>query len=182
MMNIIKTGIVCIMAATLFSCGSESEKAASDDRTRFISRIDSLERSMVDSATMQLNAELAAQGVNAYQDFINAYPTDSLTPHYLFRLSDLLAHGTGDFARSIECLKMIVKNYPDFKRYPDCIFLQGYYYQEFFRDSVSAKEYYKEFLSKFPEHPFADDAQAMLSMFGKTDAQILEMFEGKSKK
>ena len=177
MRNII---ICCLFSAfyCLTSCSSGNKDEAATEKQNTIAHVDSLQKAMFDRKSMELDKNLAFKGIAAYKDFIQKYPDDSLSAEYLFRLSDL-SRAVGDNGKAIEYLGQICKTYPNYKKIPECIFLQGYYYQQFFNDTNSAKQYYKQLLSKYPSHPFADDAQALMSMFGKTDEQMIQEFEKK---
>ena len=131
---------------------------------------------MFNKNSMELDKSLAFKGIAAYQDFVKKYPDDTLSAEYLFRMSDL-QRSVGDNGKAIESLTQICKNYNSYKKIPECLFLQGYYYQEFFADTVTAKGFYKELISKYPTHAFADDAKALMSMFGKSEEDIIKSFE-----
>ena len=164
---------------SLASCTSGKKDAASDEKQTMIAAIDSLQKKMFDHKSMELDKSLALQGIAAYTNFVNKYSDDSLSAEYLFRVSDL-ARAVGDNNKAINSLDQICKKYPTYKKIPECIFLQGYYFQEFFNDTVRAKEYYNQLLAKYPNHAFADDAKALMSMFGKSDEEMIKEFEKKA--
>lgn len=166
--------VFCMMV--FFSCSNDKKP---DEKQALISQIDSLQKNMFNPKSMELEKNLAFKGITAYQDFVKKFPEDSVhSAEYLFRLSDLL-RAVGDNRKAIEVLGQITKNYPSFKKTPECIFLQGYYYQEFFGDTVRAKEFYLQLISKYPTHAFAYDAKALMKMFGKSEQEIIKGFEKK---
>jgi hypothetical protein len=162
----------------LFSCSNTPKENSLDERQTMIAQIDSVGKKMFDKKTMQFDKELAFKGISLYKDFAAKFPNDSLSAEYLFRMADL-QRGVGDNRGAILTFADICKKYPDYKRIPDCIFLQGYYYQEFFNDTTSAKYYYNELISKYPSNGFVDDAKALMNMFGKSEEQIIKEFEQK---
>jgi tetratricopeptide (TPR) repeat protein len=167
-----------VSMAFLFAC-SNDKKGDSDEKQNMISQIDSLQKKMFNPKNMELDKDLAFKGITAYQKFVKKFPEDSInSAEYLFRMSEL-SRAVGDNRKAIEYLGQITKNYPSFKKTPECIFLQGYYYQEFFGDTTSAKIFYNELISKYPAHPFANDAKALMKMFGKSDQDIIKGFEKK---
>ncbi len=168
--------VVCL---TFYSCSSGPEGTTSPEKHALSAKIDSLEKRMKDPNTLEFDKDLALQGIAAYQDFVKLYPEDSLCAEYLFLMSRLCKE-TGDFGKAMESLKQICKSYPEYPKIPECLFLQGFYYQELFKDTLSAKEYYRQMISEYPDHPFADDAEAMMSLFGKTEEQIMKEFEEKA--
>ena len=165
------------IAYFIFSCGSGNK--ANSEREKMISQIDSIGKKMFDKTNMQMDKNLADKGILAFKDFAAKYPDDSLSAEYLFRMADL-QRAVNDSRSAIMTLADICKKYPDYKKVPDCIFLQGYYYQEFFNDTISAKSFYQNLIAKYPNHAFVDDAKAMMSMFGKSEEEIIMGFEKKN--
>jgi TolA-binding protein len=175
--------VSCLLFTVYFfsSCSSNKSGDAAgntQEKQELIAQIDSLQAKMFDQKSMELNKELAVKGVAAYQDFVKKFPEDTASAEYLFRLSDL-SRALGDNANAIQYLDRICKNYPTFKKIPECLFLQGYYYQEYFKDTVQAKSYYTRLITKYPTHAFVDDAQALMKMFGKSEEDIIKDFEKK---
>lgn len=159
------------------SCSSEKK----DEKQNLIAQIDSLQKKMVNPKSMALDNQLASKALTDYSDFVKKYPDDTAkSPEYLFRAAEL-ANAMGQHQQAISFLAQVCKQYPQYKKIGDCIFLQGYYYQEFLNDTVRAKQFYQELISKYPTHPFADDAQALMKMFGKSEADIIKGFEKKEK-
>ncbi len=167
--------LLVVIAASLFSCSSDTNL---DEKKSLIASIDSLQVKMFNPESMELDRSVASKGLMLYQEYVNKYPDDSLSAEYLFRSSDL-ARGLGDSKNSISYLENICKKYPKYKRIPECLFLQGYYHQEFFKDSVQAKYFYTQLIEKFPAHPFSKDAKVLLQLFGKSDADVIKDFEKK---
>lgn len=169
---------VISLLAIICACSSNQESAVSiaEEKQALITKIDSLHQLMFNQQSMELNKEVAAQAISAGDSFIEKFPEDSMCAEYLFRISDL-SRAMGDHKKAIERLNRICKEYPNFKKIPECLFLQGYYYQDFLGDTIQAKNYYTELISKYPTHAFADDAQALMSMFGKSEQDIIKGFE-----
>lgn len=174
---ICKSVLICYLYF-LPSCSNPKGENAQDERQKIILQIDSIGKKMFDKQTMQFDKNLADKGILAFQDFVKKYPDDSLSAEYLFRSSDL-QRAVGDNRNAIMTLADICKKYPKYKKIPECLFLQGYYYQEFFNDTVSAKQFYQELIAKYPTHAFVDDAKALMNMFGKSEADIIKGFEKK---
>lgn len=131
---------------------------------------------MFGQKNMELDKEIAVKEIGLYQDFVKKFPEDTLSAEYLFRSSDL-SRAMGDNLKAIEYLSQLSEKYPKYKKIPECLFLQGYYYQEFFGDTLQAKSFYTKLISTYPNHPFADDAKALMQMFGKSEADIIQEFE-----
>jgi TolA-binding protein len=173
----------CLLPIAYFfsSCSSNSKTETAgtpEERKALVATIDSLQGKMFNQQTMELDKGLASKGIAAYQDFIKRFPEDTASAEYLFRSSDL-SRALGDNKKAIEYLAKICKDHPDYKKIPECLFLQGYYYQEYFNDTVQAKTYYNQLISKYPNHAFVKDAKALMTMFGKSEQDIIKDFEKK---
>jgi len=171
--------VLVLYVLFLVSCSSDKANSASPEAKKaLIASIDSLQRNMFNRQNMEMDKSLVSKAIVAYQDFVKNFPEDSLSAEYLFRLSDL-SRATGDNKKAIEYLDQICKTYPAFRKIPECLFLQGYYYQEYFNDTVQAKAFYTNLLEKYPTHAFSDDAKALMKMFGKSEQDIIKEFEKK---
>ena len=169
------SGLACFFS----SCSSNKDGSGSpEERKTLLMRIDSLQEKMFDPTSMELDKVLAGKQINACQEFIQKFPEDTACAEYLFRSSDL-ARALGRNADAIKYLDEICKTHPDFRKIPECLFLQGYYYQEYFNDTIQAKTFYMQLISKYPKHAFVDDAQALMKMFGKSEQDIIRDFEKK---
>jgi TolA-binding protein len=114
--------------------------------------------------------------LNSYQNFALKYPKDSLSPEYLYKAA-ALTNSIGRGTQTIELYETIIQNYPDFKKMPDCYFMEAFVYENVQGNIGKAAEKYAVFLEKFPEHPLADDALTALKFLGKTPDEILQEFE-----
>lgn len=159
---------VCVF----FSCSTAADEQA-DERARLILKIDSIGKNMFNPANMEFDPNLATKGINAFNEFIQKFPNDTLVPEYLFRMSDLY-RASGNYSKAIEALSEICNRHKNYQRVPESLFLQGFYYQEYLKDTASARQYYRELILKYPNHDFADDARVLLT---KTEEEILKSIE-----
>ena len=171
--------VYCLLFIVYLLSSCTSNSGTKDERKSLISSIDSIQSKMINQQTRELDKGLASKEITAYQDFVKKFPDDSLSAEYLFRSSDL-SRALGDNRSAIKYLGDVCKSYPAFKKIPECLFLQGYYYQEYFKDTVQAKNFYLQLISKYPNHAFVDDAQALMKMFGKSEQDIINDFEKKN--
>jgi len=113
--------------------------------------------------------------LSSYQNFALKYPKDSLSPEYLYKAA-ALTNSIGRGTQAIELYETIIQNYPDFKKLPDCYFMEAFVYENVLGNIGKAAEKYSEFIEKFPNHPLADDALTALKFLGKTPDEILQEF------
>jgi TolA-binding protein len=59
------------------------------------------------------------------------------------------------------------------------MFLKAFVYEDQLHDLNKAKKYYEEFLEKYPDSDFADDARISLQNLGKSPEELIKEFEEK---
>ena len=171
--------IITILVFFITSCRHENDTPA--EKSKIISKIDSTEKNLFNPESSSVDQKLARYVMNLYLDFAKKYSDDSVRcAEYLFRASEL-SRATGEYFQAINYLDGICKNYPKFKKIPECIFLQGFYYQEFLKDTVYARGFYNQLILKYPTHVLVNDAKMLINMFGKSEETIIKEFEAKEK-
>lgn len=126
------------------------------------------------------NTTLAKQAMMKFAEFAENYPDDSLAANYLFK-SAQLAQSLNLGSQTIIYLDKIITKYPDFKKISTCYFLKGFVYDNILQDIKNAKKSYQEFINKFPNDDFVNDAGALLENLGKSPAELIKSFEDKNK-
>jgi hypothetical protein len=154
----------CLLATVLFcfSCSSSSEKMSAK-----ISGLEQEMKAQSPADTVKVNELL-----DAYEAFVAKYPKDSLAPEYLFREGGLaLSFNKAD--KAIALFRKTEKEYPSYKRAGECLFMQGFIYENAKGDVVKAGAVYKDFLARYPGHSLADDAELSLKYLGKPAEEII---------
>ncbi len=166
-----KVFYICFITLGLvtISCNSQDTKKE---------KITAIEKEISSSKMTNFDEAKAEKLIQLYADFVQEYPKDTLSPHYLFRSADLyVALNRGNMA--INQLDKIIKGYPNFKKTPDCYFLKAFIAENTLHHLSLADKYYKEFLKEFPTHPLAKDAEISQQNLGKTPEQLIAEFEAK---
>lgn len=95
-------------------------------------------------------------------------------------------HDASEFARSIadneqllNILNLLIENYPSSKEGQEALFLKAFYMENNENNIEEARKLYEEFIEKFPENDFADDAEFLLKNLGKSEEEILKEFESR---
>ncbi len=118
----------------------------------------------------------ALELVDMYVGFADKYPDDSMAVEYLFKGAEFCLN-LGEGERSIELYDRVIQEYPDFRKVPECLFLKAYVYENYMGDLESARAYYSEFLGKYPDNEFADDARISIQNLGKSPEELIQQFE-----
>lgn len=118
----------------------------------------------------------AMEIVDLYEAYANNYPEDSMAVEYIFKGAEFCLNlGAGD--RAIALYDRVIKDYPDFRKAPECLFLKGYVYENYLGDLENARVIYTEFIEKYPDNEFADDAEISIQNLGKTPEELIQQFE-----
>lgn len=164
--------VITLVILTVVSC-----KQVYDNRTEMIGKIskhenqiDSIRRIRV--ATTDEMYEL----INDYQQFIETYVQDTLSPMFLYRIAESYIY-IQQGINAIYNLKLIESKYPDFKNMGNVIFMIGFIYENIEKDYESSRQYYQRFLEKYPEHPLSNDTRILIENLGKTPEQMVQEFE-----
>ena len=155
-----------------FSC-TGPQKEVADNLNNSIALT---EERLYNSEDMQINKNDAIELIGLYEEYATEFPDDSLAPVYLFRASDLSMNLQRP-QETIVLFNELLKKYPDYDKTPSVLFLKAFVYEDQLRDLDNAKKYYEEFLEKYPDNDFADDAEMSLKNLGKTPEELIREFE-----
>jgi TolA-binding protein len=131
---------------------------------------------VMDEKGMQTADEL----IQAYISYAESHKDSPEAPDYLYSAADLSLN-LNKSKQSLDLYNRIIYQYPDYKKAPECLFLVGYIYENFFQQYGQAKEIYESFLAKYPTHDFADDAAISIKNMGKSPEELIHEFEEKNK-
>ena len=172
--NIFKKASILIIIIAIGACKPAHEKLADE--------IFKGETVLYSDTNKRLNAEEANKVYLNYLKYVEKFPKDSLSPDFLFKAADL-ANGLRRHDESIKLFSRVIAEYPEFRKAPAALFMQAFVLETEINNKESAKEKYKEFLGKFPNHKLAASAQASLDQLNAnlTDEELIKMFEEKNK-
>lgn len=164
--------IVCLLVVVsiLTACKSERDKD--------IELIEREENELFGESGMIDRARIAPL-LELYVSFANNHPDDTLSPVYLFKAGDM-AMNTNRSVQAIQLYSRIIEQYPEYVKVPEALFLKGYVYENNLGRLDKAREIYEEFLQRFPENDFADDAEVSLRYLGMSPEELIEIFQQKS--
>ena len=143
-------------------------------------RIQQQEKQLQNSEPENLDEDFLQELVDNYLAYARNHPEDSVTPYYRFRSADILMN-TSQPADALEQLDILITRYSGFAKAADVLFLKGYIYENQLGELGRAKEVYKRFLEKYPEHSFADDVAVSIEHLGRSPEELVRMFEEKQK-
>ncbi|MEI7981733.1 MAG: tetratricopeptide repeat protein [Bacteroidota bacterium] len=154
----------------LTSCGPSREKS--------VLKIQDLEKRLFAPEAVSFDKVKADSLLTLYLNFVKDHPKDSLAPQYLFKAAGI-SMNSGDGTKALNLYDQFLKDYPDHPHAAMSLFFKGFVYENILRNLESAKEAYLQFIEKYPNDEFNDDARLALQNLGKTPDQMIREFEAR---
>ena len=176
--------LLMILGMAVWACTpgeGPSGNAGTPSASRLKKDIKALEKKLAAQPAGQLDTVAARQLVAQTEVLFANYPTDEATGALLFRAADV-ARSTGDFEKAIVLWGQVNRQYPNYERAAEAIFLQGFSADQDLRDLGRAKRFYRYFIQKYPEHELVKDANLLLSYIesDKSPEDLIKLFENQN--
>lgn len=171
MKNLMNYAALILSVIFIVSCSSPRDKQ--------LEQIKSIEQKTFSESGM-VEPGFVDELIDAYESFANNYPGDSLAPDYLFKAGDV-AMNTNRSNKAIVLYDRIITDFSTYRKAPEAMFLKGYVYENNLGRLDKAKAIYEEFLQKYPQNEFADDAEVSLKYLGKSPEELIEIFQQNNK-
>ena len=164
--------LVIVFLSLLFSCKPENDRMAD--------KINETEKKLVNDSTKVLNRALAEEQLKSYIAFTEKFPEDSRSEKFLYKAAEL-ANSMGKTAVALDYYYSFCQKYPKSDKTPYALFLQAFIYENQLKNLDKARELYSSFLTTYPDHELAKDARFSLDNLGKSEEELIKMFEEKNK-
>jgi hypothetical protein len=134
-------------------------------------------------AQMDLDIALANKAIKIFTDYAFYCESDSLSPVFLIKTAQI-STSINNANQAKVVLERCINNYPKFKNKPAAIFLLAQLYDEpsHLNNEEEAKKLYEQLIYDYPKTEWALNAKAALGLIGKTDQEIINEFNKKTKK
>lgn len=146
-----------------------------DKKEHLLSQINEMEKQLFENKKGVIDAKEAANIINLYTSFADQYPEDQKSPSFLFKAADVSIN-VFHSQKTIALFDRVLNEYPNFDKAPQALFLKAFTYENYLNDMGKARITYELFLSKYPDHSFANDAQVSLNNLGKSPEEIIRAF------
>ena len=175
-----------IFFCSAFSCNQSGsvENTSSKNISKskvLLKEIDALEAKLRKAKLVTDEMPAAQELVKKSQSYSELHPQDKKTAAVLFKAADL-ARGIGQYGKAIQLWGKVWRNYPDFDKAPDAVFMQAFTYENNLGDIQNAKRYYLQFIEKFPKNPLREQAVIALKNLGKSPEDLIKEFQKNEKK
>ncbi len=183
MRNSINFLVASIALFTLVSCGSNEPKVIEesildlDPKVILLHQIDSLETEMHKSE--EINNTIAAKALQAYFQYSKKYPSDSVTPDFVFKSAEILT-ALQQYPQAYSNYKTIAEKYPTYKLVQESLFLEASILDHYLNEDDKAKIVYEDLIKRYPESSYAKDAKSSIENLGKSDEDLIKEFKKKN--
>ena len=169
---------VAIPAFFLSSCGNGT-LTPEEEKFELNQQITELETKLRKNTEERIDPKDASEILDLYHTFSDKFPEEEIAPEYLFKAGEV-SMGIGNYQRAIGYFERIRKDYPNFDKSPESLFIIGFIYDSYLQQKGKAKEVYEKVIAEYPEHKFAEDAKASINLLTMTDDELIEMFQQKN--
>ncbi|MGB0805754.1 MAG: tetratricopeptide repeat protein [Salibacteraceae bacterium] len=114
-----------------------------------------------------------------YHDYFKLFFTSSLAPEMLFKAGNESVN-LQKYQDALSFYSLAEKNYQEYQKRPECIYLQGFIFDTYTNEYGKAKEKYEYLIKRYPKHVLSEQAQLSLDHLGKTDEDLIREFEKKN--
>ena len=163
----------------LFFFGSLILSACSDSgKDKDIQTIGALEKKMFGDSLQSPKPGVVDSLLTEYAEYAQAYPKDSLAPVFLFKAGEL-SLSTNQGRKALGYFDQVCRLFPESEKASYALFMKGFICDGPLQDTAKAREYYTQFVQKYPQHPLSADAFFSIRNLGKTDEELIREFEAK---
>lgn len=168
-----------IISIGFFACKEPAKPLSQKEQVS--AKIDSLETLLFANSEEKADPNAGLQLIRSYAKFYQLSKKDSLAVDRLFKAGEV-SMGIGQGNLAVKYFRTITDEHSDFYKAPEALFLSGFCEENLNKDTAQARWLYEQFVSKFPEHKLAEDARFSILNMGKSDEDLIKMFEEKLKK
>ncbi|MES2388030.1 MAG: tetratricopeptide repeat protein [Bacteroidota bacterium] len=135
-------------------------------------QLDSLHSILLGADTLpdSVKIELAMRTIQYTVNYSLAYPTDSITPSYMFRRAQLFGAALNDPERAATLFDEFNLKYPDYKMAPMSLLLASSAWEEA-GNMAKAHNSLNNFIKLYPKHPWIPQAEGMIKQLDMKEAQ-----------
>lgn len=163
----------------LSSCSPETKPPS--EKEQVLAQIDSLETVLFADSEAKADLKAGMKLVRSYAKFYQLSEKDSLGIDMLFKAGEV-SMGIGQSNLAVKYFRTINEDHPEFYKAPEALFLSGFCEENLNKDTAQARFFYESFVKQFPNHKLAEDARFSIQNMGKSDEELIRMFEENLKK
>lgn len=119
------------------------------------------------------NKAVGQEFITAVENFALLNPKSDKAPTFLIDAATI-ARNLGSGGKTLELFRTVYEQFPNHPKAGDALFYEAFTYDADLKDFKKAEGAYKNFMEKYPDHSFVDQAKVMLQNLGKSDEELLK--------
>lgn len=140
--------------------------------------IDSLRSHIYNESTNSYDAQVSNEFIGTCEVYGMLMPDDPQTPDLLYEAARTAGY-IRSFPKAVDLYEWVYTRYPDYSKSSQALFMMAFTYDNEMKNVDKARGLYEEFLQKYPNDEFTDDAQVLLQNLGKSEEEILKSLQEK---
>jgi tetratricopeptide (TPR) repeat protein len=184
-MKMIKVSLIALFVIAISACGGTKTEDKIREEPKQVAleklNIEELEAeikkriSVINTDTV-VNKNNGAALYAAYVAYGDNFSNYEKAADYLFKAGEI-AMNLNQTAESIKLFSRVYHDYKDYEKRPYALFMKAFVLENQAQNYPEAQKYYEEFITEFPTHPMADDAEYSVKNLGKTPEELIREFE-----
>jgi tetratricopeptide (TPR) repeat protein len=174
-----KSLLVAVFAISIliFSACESKKKAPKVDKDALNAEITLYEAKIRDTTiAANLNRSAYPQLAQAYLNHVDAFPDEGEAAKKLYDAGGLFM-SVGDAEKAIGTWQKILDDYSGSKWAKNALIEQAFISENVLKDLEKAKVLYEQFIEKYPNDEFTDDAKFSLQNLGKSADEVLKSIQ-----
>lgn len=142
------------------------------------SRLTALREIAFNETTGVINQQAVREFIQLSESYAAILPEATETPDWLYQAGEV-AGALHDYDTTLALFQKVNENYPSYDKASQVLFMRAFTLDSELQRFEEARPLYQEFLQKYPNDEFADDAQFLLENLGKSEEEIIRSFQEK---
>lgn len=141
-------------------------------------RLEELRKTTFNETTGVINQAAALELIELAKQYALLLPDDPKAPDWLYQAGEV-AGALHDYDTTLTLFQKVNDQYPNYEKASQVLFMRAFTLDNELKRYEEARPLYQEFLQKYPNDEFADDAQFLLENLGKSEEEIIRSFQEK---
>lgn len=136
-------------------------------------RIEYFASTMFSDSTHQFDENLATHFIDACEALAMVHPQHPKAVDYLFKAATT-SRSIRSYSKAVTIYDWIINSFDKNNQASQAAFFKAFTVDNDLGDTGQARALYADFIKKYPDDEFADDAKFLMDNLGKSDEEILE--------
>ena len=137
--------------------------------------IEKLESQLIEQQVLEYDAAYAEKLLQAYRIFLSSHPESPKKPELLFKYGEVLK-GQRRWLDAADIFHRVHDTHSESPLAPLALFHEAHCFEKL-QQKHSAKKTYQDFITRYPNHPYVDEAKGMMMLLNYSDEDLMQQFQ-----